>query len=163
MINEWSVSRRETGLIEHICKHGIGHPNVGSMARLDYLYGPGSAGTWGVHGCDGCCSEPDYPGNIENTLKFSWEIYSEGWGDRLEIEKLDYNMCHFLDELLKELDAENDYGVKNWVQTIGERMSQKSDEEKKAWRNMEEILYWALIAAENELSNNNSFKAIQDV
>jgi len=40
------------GLIERICKHGIGHPDPDS---LTYLEGIGSSDK-GVHGCDGCCS-----------------------------------------------------------------------------------------------------------
>ena len=43
--------RRETGLIEHICKHGIGHPDPDSLA---WLKNRGSK-DGGIHGCDGCC------------------------------------------------------------------------------------------------------------
>lgn len=73
---EWKTIRRETGLIEHVCEHGIGHPNVGSMARLDEIYGPGSDGSWGVHGCDGCCSGENFPGNALNTIKFTYGEYA---------------------------------------------------------------------------------------
>lgn len=44
--------RRETGLVEHLCKHGVGHPALGSVQwmELNGLKG------YGVHGCDGCCN-----------------------------------------------------------------------------------------------------------
>ena len=40
---------RETGLLEDVCEHGVGHPNK------DFLEKEGLPGAWGVHGCDGCC------------------------------------------------------------------------------------------------------------
>ena len=50
---------RETGLIERRCVHGVGHPDPDSAAWMDRRPGwEGSAGTWGVHGCDGCCRPP---------------------------------------------------------------------------------------------------------
>lgn len=54
-MNGWPMVLRETGLIERPCPHAIGHPDPDSARWLDNLYGEGSAGTWGVHGCDGCC------------------------------------------------------------------------------------------------------------
>jgi hypothetical protein len=44
----WAVDQliRENGVVEDICEHGVGHPN------LEYLKdNPGR----GIHGCDGCC------------------------------------------------------------------------------------------------------------
>jgi hypothetical protein len=32
----WKTIRRETGLIEHICEHGCGHPNAGSVQYMEY-------------------------------------------------------------------------------------------------------------------------------
>lgn len=49
--------RRETGLIEHLCEHGVGHPSYGSMDWMEKVTGDDS---WGVHGCDGCCNKPDW-------------------------------------------------------------------------------------------------------
>ena len=47
--------RRETGLIEAVCRHSIGHPIPESVEHMDKV-GPKSArGSWGAHGCDGCC------------------------------------------------------------------------------------------------------------
>lgn len=43
---------RETGLIERLCIHGVGHPDPDSAAWLRRVTGQSS---WGVHGCDGCC------------------------------------------------------------------------------------------------------------
>ena len=50
---KWAVRqvKRETGLVEDICKHGVGHPNRVSQKELPEGYD--------IHGCDGCCSN-DY-------------------------------------------------------------------------------------------------------
>lgn len=71
---EWMTIRRETSLIEHICHHGVGHPNFYSVVRLHRWseesaedYGehvtPLEASSWFIHGCDGCCGRDDFPGN----------------------------------------------------------------------------------------------------
>ena len=38
--------RDDTGVMERICDHGIGHPDVDSPLQDQ------------VHGCDGCCKPP---------------------------------------------------------------------------------------------------------
>lgn len=48
--------RRESGLIEHICEHGVGHPALGSVQFLE-LQG---MEMMGVHGCCGCCHDPEW-------------------------------------------------------------------------------------------------------
>ena len=52
---KWAVQQitRESGLIEDICKHGVGHPNRDWIKKYD------SRGIKGfsIHGCDGCCSK----------------------------------------------------------------------------------------------------------
>jgi hypothetical protein len=45
--------RRPTGLVEHICKHGCGHPAYGSVHWLKIHKKKGL----GIHGCDGCCRD----------------------------------------------------------------------------------------------------------
>ena len=48
--------RRETGLIEHICKeHGVGHPAAASVHWMA-LHGQ----NMGVHGCCGCCRDMEW-------------------------------------------------------------------------------------------------------
>lgn len=75
---QWEANtlRRETGLIEHRCPHGIGHPNPGSalwiaegiIARRageddgDETTVDAMLDAWMVHGCDGCCRQPTFPG-----------------------------------------------------------------------------------------------------
>lgn len=53
----WAVSQliRETGLVEDVCEHGIGHPNITWLTKHD------EEGTkrFGVHGCCGCCSRKE--------------------------------------------------------------------------------------------------------
>lgn len=46
--------RRSSGLIEHICKHGVGHPAAASVHFLE-LQG---IELMGIHGCDSCCHDP---------------------------------------------------------------------------------------------------------
>jgi hypothetical protein len=46
-MRSWPMNIRETGLIERMCPHGIGHPDPDSAA----YFGDG----WDIHGCDGCC------------------------------------------------------------------------------------------------------------
>lgn len=57
VMRNWRMHLRETGLVERMCEHGIGHPDPDSAAYFD-SHGPvGSRGTWTVHGCDGCCTD----------------------------------------------------------------------------------------------------------
>lgn len=49
---DWpKILRRETGLIEFLCKHGIGHPAPASVTFMNRM----SGGGYEVHGCDRCC------------------------------------------------------------------------------------------------------------
>jgi len=51
-----STIRRASGLVEHICKCGVGHPAYGSVHWME-LHG---RKTMGVHGCCGCCQDKDW-------------------------------------------------------------------------------------------------------
>lgn len=48
--------RRASGLVENICRHNVGHGAAGSVdwLRLNKMDG------YGIHGCDGCCSTPEW-------------------------------------------------------------------------------------------------------
>ena len=48
---KWAVQqiRREHGVIEDLCQHGVGHPN------RDWLVGRDPV--WREHGCDSCCAK----------------------------------------------------------------------------------------------------------
>lgn len=84
----WPVSRRETGLVEHTCPHGIGHPNPGSAlwiaeAHMIERRAKGDDGdqddlesAWGTHGCDGCCGHESFP-NYRSCLVKAHEIIRE--------------------------------------------------------------------------------------
>jgi len=81
---EAHAHRRETGLIEHTCPHGIGHPNPGSalwvaesvvIRRDNDPKWDGDMGTlgeieeaWTVHGCDGCCGHESFPDFRESLI-----------------------------------------------------------------------------------------------
>jgi len=51
-----STIRRESGLVELVCKCGIGHPAYGSVHWLG-LHGKEAMD---VHGCCGCCKTPEW-------------------------------------------------------------------------------------------------------
>lgn len=63
VMNGWPIARRtdtfSRGLIEAFCPHGVGHPIPESIDHLDKHGPPGAQGSWGVHGCDGCCYEKE--------------------------------------------------------------------------------------------------------
>lgn len=53
----WSLAvRRASGLVELICKHGVGHPAPASVHWME-LHGREKIG---MHGCCGCCSTPEW-------------------------------------------------------------------------------------------------------
>jgi len=55
--------RRENGVIENICKCGVGHPAFGSadyLWRVSPEYKEGEDNPLGVHGCCGCCASKDW-------------------------------------------------------------------------------------------------------
>jgi len=56
---DWVRNTRSSGLVEWICKHGVGHPDHGSAEKM----GRGRD----IHGCDGCCADRDFPGRLKNT------------------------------------------------------------------------------------------------
>jgi hypothetical protein len=45
--------RDDRGIFERICEHGIGHPDPDQRSWFVI------SGESGVHGCDGCCVEPN--------------------------------------------------------------------------------------------------------
>lgn len=74
--------RRETGLIEHLCEHEIGHPAYASadwIARVNHKEASEfsleeNRNAWLVHGCDGCCNSTEW--QIQS-LKESVEIANQ--------------------------------------------------------------------------------------
>jgi len=54
-----STIRRETGLVENVCKCGVGHPAHASIHWLE-LHGKAGHGTHGCCGCCGCCGTPEW-------------------------------------------------------------------------------------------------------
>ncbi len=48
--------RRETGLLEQMCEHGIGHPTQASAKEIAKQY-KHHVKVWMAHGCDGCCQK----------------------------------------------------------------------------------------------------------
>lgn len=45
--------RSDRGIMERICSHGVGHPDPD-----DYKFRETTSAS--IHGCDGCCSPPEY-------------------------------------------------------------------------------------------------------
>jgi hypothetical protein len=55
-MQDWPLHwRDDTGIMERICPHGVGHPDPDDTAHNLRI---GRDGT-DVHGCDGCCSKKD--------------------------------------------------------------------------------------------------------
>lgn len=87
----WVTIRRETGLVEHLCEHGTGHPNWGSALWLaeaqvaeekargvkDSLSLLNHHSSWLVHGCDGCCKKSDFPGGRFKSLLHAHKLLRE--------------------------------------------------------------------------------------
>lgn len=48
--------RRASGLIEHVCKCGVGHPAIGSIHWMKLSTGQ----DYGTHECCGCCQKPKW-------------------------------------------------------------------------------------------------------
>ena len=58
---DWAVDQitRGSGLVEDVCEHGVGHPNI---EWLEAYKDHPQIEAFGVHGCDGCCgikTEPE--------------------------------------------------------------------------------------------------------
>lgn len=49
------VWRNDTGLVERICEHGIGHFDPDQMEYLISVHGKKDAMLMALHSCDGCC------------------------------------------------------------------------------------------------------------
>lgn len=76
--------RRETGLIEHICKHGIGHPAYASadwIARTSCTEDSEFSevrDAWMIHGCDGCCNSAEWQlESLRNSVEIANQIIIE--------------------------------------------------------------------------------------
>lgn len=57
-MNGWPTHwRGDRGLMERICKHGVGHPDPDHMSHIKRLHDAGlTHEPDGMHGCDGCCN-----------------------------------------------------------------------------------------------------------
>lgn len=71
--------RRETGLLEHICKHGVGHPVEGSADWMALEYGVSrKKNPYTVHGCDGCCNSIEWQmASLRESVRRSNDIIHE--------------------------------------------------------------------------------------
>lgn len=81
----WRTTRRETGLVEHVCEHGVGHPNHGSALWMAEVYqDEGDSVEDGyaarlIHGCcgHGCCGREDFPGTLFDSLRYAHKMIRE--------------------------------------------------------------------------------------
>lgn len=64
---EWAVKQiiRESGLIEDVCVHGIGHPNRNWLN----IHDPDGSKGFACHGCDLCCCDDETKKRIRNEKK----------------------------------------------------------------------------------------------
>ena len=65
--------RRENGLLEAVCEHGVGHPIYGSVDWIAQAnnYDREDRNALGIHGCDRCCHDHEWQ---ISTLKESVRI-----------------------------------------------------------------------------------------
>jgi len=49
--------RNDLQLMERVCVHGIGHPDIDSLVYVNAIYGEMAAAYVSVHSCDGCCQQ----------------------------------------------------------------------------------------------------------
>ena len=97
---DWAITQivRSSGLVENICKHGIGHPSKEWLEIND----PDDERGFGVHGCDGCCMGDDGKHLREMVKIFKrekekkTEPYQELWDEDLR-------------KKIRELDDQNGY------------------------------------------------------
>jgi len=81
---KWMLNVRETGLVEWVCEHGVGHPDYISACAVAKAHPEKGhsfeevRNAWLVHGCDGCCAQDDFPGKVKR--KFQVWITLEGQG-----------------------------------------------------------------------------------
>ena len=139
----WTTIRRGTGLIEHVCEHGIGHPNGASILRMTLLGPEGAKGSWDIHGCDGCCSRRDFPGNVVNTLIRSLDLYEDReLSDYLsDLDPVLYMALVWLrDAEHPEIIADN----------IGAMFAAYTDEQREHYKQKAEFMYWGLELARRE-------------
>ena len=54
-----TVVRRESGLLEYICPHGVGHPLFASATKVAKKH-KHNLSSWLTHGCDGCCKSEEF-------------------------------------------------------------------------------------------------------
>ena len=50
--------RSDRGIMERICPHGVGHPDVDGINFIRKTHGADRARLEASHGCDGCCGLP---------------------------------------------------------------------------------------------------------
>lgn len=75
----WTKATRASGLIEHVCEHGVGHPDPASAAHEAARRGH-DTDTWLIHGCDGCCGRPDFPGSPRQKVLDELTAYDQELG-----------------------------------------------------------------------------------
>lgn len=51
--------RDDSGAMERVCPHGVGHPDPDHLAWVKHMTNAQVARWHGVHGCDGCCTNTE--------------------------------------------------------------------------------------------------------
>jgi hypothetical protein len=90
MSEPWvATHRRETGLVELVCSHGVGHPARGSAIYQNLARGH-EPGTWETHGCDGCCVDLEWElADLEQGLLIANQLILRYQKRLRELEDLD--------------------------------------------------------------------------
>lgn len=109
-MKDWPTNWRDGGWLdikpahfERICEHGIGHPDPDSAAYLLRVFGEDV----NVHGCDGCCRDPeaDLPGELTTSSR-GFDGFSEfttAYGHKIQV----YESSSVAPSLWLKVDGKN--------------------------------------------------------
>lgn len=71
--------RGDRGIMERICKHGIGHPDPDQTEYWLTFMSKDDVGWYTVHGCDGCCARSECPLHNPSEHALAHEREHDGW------------------------------------------------------------------------------------
>lgn len=83
--------RRETGLVEAICSHNVGHPVYGSVDWMRRVTGDD---TWHIHNCDGCCADHEWEiATLRESIKIANDLilYHKTYIQKIESRRKNEN------------------------------------------------------------------------
>lgn len=134
---KWYTIRRETGLVEHVCEHGVGHPNSGSIQYVDWYYNKFRPFMDGFYDRDESWNEETgLPYEPFELMPVHKPVENSSWG------------VHGCDGCCAAEDFPG--GAVNAIKHALDRLNEHDPELLKKLRNEYFVLWWGLMAAVNE-------------